>query len=92
MEEIHATGGSVSSVSVYQERITDSATVPSTGAARESARTSDISRLRSVGDAQTFAEAECLQLPERLEPAQIQNAVKTRRQQMLGLFSFESNS
>ena len=59
MEEIHATDGSRSSVSVAQERIKDSTAVPSIGTTGESARAGGVSRLRSTGDAQAPAEAKC---------------------------------
>src|SRR6202011_5481459 len=59
MEEIHATDGSRSSVSISQERIEDSTAVPSIGTTGEGARAGGVSRLRSAGDAEAPAEAQC---------------------------------
>src|SRR5713101_6278254 len=50
MEEIYATDGSRSSVSVSQERIEDSTAVPSIGTTGEGTCTGGVSRLRSAGD------------------------------------------
>src|SRR5712672_811657 len=49
----------ISSIDLQQERIKDSTAVPSIGTTGESARAGGVSRLRSAGDSEAPAKAEC---------------------------------